>query len=47
MHSFKAKVILDDGTSTDVIVKARDMGHATKLLEAQYGKGNVYSPVRQ
>ena len=26
MHTFKAKVILDDGTSTDVIVQARDMG---------------------
>ena len=47
MHTFKAKVILEDGTSTDAYVQARDMGDATKQLEAQYGRGNVYAPVRQ
>jgi hypothetical protein len=47
MHSFKAKVILNDGTSTDVMIQARDMSHASQLLEAQYGRGNFYPPVRQ
>ncbi len=41
MRTWKAKVKVADGSLIEVRVQAADSSSAKKLLEAQYGKGNV------
>ena len=42
MKRFKAKVRAG-GTVNDAVIEARNITAATRMLEAQFGKGNVFA----
>lgn len=43
MKKFKAKIKMPNGQQIDVVIDAKNSSDAKALLEAQYGKGNVFT----